>query len=126
MLRLVQPPVVSHDIVLLLLLLPTPPLLSARCCVPTRPPFVQEMPRVLDLIVSLGCYDRRVTAYLATAVLISVRGHFFTETEEIAQDWQALQFFSRLNSRQITLDLNEVRAAVAACLPTEESNGRYN
>ena len=65
----------------------------------------------MDLIVSLGCYDRRVCAYIAAAVLISLRSKLM-DREVMSQDWQALQFFSRLNGGAVQVDMNQVSAVL--------------
>ena len=46
---------------------------------------------VLDLVVSLGFYDRRASAYVAAAVLISLRDRLMNTDGNMAHDWQALQ-----------------------------------
>ena len=62
---------------------------------------------MLDLVISLGCYDRRVTSYISTSILMSVRSQLL-DTEAMCHDWQALQFFSKLNKGEIKLNATKV------------------
>lgn len=62
---------------------------------------------LLDFIVSLSLYDRKACTYIAAAILISLRSKLMDD-ENMSQDWQALQFFSNLNSRQIPIDFLKV------------------
>eukprot|EP00750_Incisomonas_marina_P006259 INCI14389.2.p1 GENE.INCI14389.2~~INCI14389.2.p1 ORF type:complete len:646 (-),score=92.51 INCI14389.2:316-2253(-) len=79
----------------------------------------EDLVSIMDLIVSLGCYDRRVCAYIAAAVLISLRSKLM-DREVMSQDWQALQFFSRLNGGAVQVDMNQVRVValqICQCTP---------